>query len=201
MELSINHDMNMRYQIGNHYEFGEYGDVSYIPIPKCASSAITQAILNCSKDIKSMLPEAWDYKISHDSALQDEIFFTVIRNPMSRWISGCNEYIANNMLNNQDAINKLYNTIENGQLVFDEHTLPMSEFLKGFNDIKYFSLTHNVISEINSYYDLQLEYNIVNGSKYQHRVLNSLQKITETMQFRKNFQITYNDDLALWQNR
>jgi len=188
MKLSIAHIMNSRYQIGNHYEFGDIGDVSYIQIPRCGSTAIRQAI-----ELLGQNGSLHDYKFSIKPAAQDEVLFTVIRDPFDRWASGCSLYIIMN-----GGKDDVYDEIKGGRLVFDEHTLPMSDFLKGFSDIKYFAFSNNVIAEINSYYNLQLESKIVNVTEHQYGVMKSLLAISKTKEFQQNFQKIYKDDIQLW---
>jgi len=181
--------MNSRYRIiwylypSHHDRLFHNKDVSYIQIPKCGSTAIRQAIEKEHND--------YTYIFTTKSATQNEVLFTVIRDPLDRWISGCSQYINNNGT-------AVYDKIKSGQLVFDEHTLPMSDFLKEFTDIKYFAFSNSVIDEINSYYNLQLDSKIVNVTKHQKGVKDLLSDITKTKEFQKNFQNVYKDDIALW---
>lgn len=189
METKVDHIMSERYQIMRFREgVHDYSNISYIHIPKCGSTAIRQTLedLNCSHS----------YKIGYGPAAPDENLFTVIRNPLDRWISGYLQYVYIN--NNSD---QPYSKAQDGELVFDEHTLPMSEFLKGFGtNIKYFKFSTNVIAEINSYYDLELNSNIVNVTPKPDEVVFAPRNLVNSSGFQLAFNRIYAEDIKLWNN-
>ena len=195
MNIPNSHVMNFRYQIGNHFNFGERGDISYVPIPKCGSTAIRDAIIN----INCKHPRKYDYKTTDGPLAEDEMLFTVIRNPLDRWMSGCLQYIHNNISGEHGKITDMLNRLASGELISDEHTLPMSEFLKEFDTkIKYFILSPSVLPEINSYYNLELKSTLINPSSDPDGVLHPLKEISKSARFQKHFQITYAKDLLMW---
>lgn len=187
MEPAINHIINARHRIIRCC-YDPHLDISYIHIPKCGSTAVRQAIENSSGI------DYFTFKVKHGLVEADENLFTIIRNPLDRWISGFLQYAHN-------TGDLPYQRAKSGDLIYDEHTLPMSEFLRNFDtDIKYFKLSTNVITEINSYYEMDLKSRIVNVTPKPPEIVTALNKIIETNRFQVHFNRIYAEDIKLWKS-
>lgn len=98
----------------------------YMHIDKCASTSITTAL----RDQKPYFVKMDDIPKSEEFAkllVQKEYkFFTVVRDPVSRWMSGLNEF----MCRYRPPMNYVIEQIKNKKYVFDEHTAPQHLFLR-----------------------------------------------------------------------
>ena len=83
-------------------------DIAFILINKCASSTLKHTLPNYGFSIVEDVPQVSN-------------FCAIIRDPISRWISGLNEFIFAYGINDFDKIEKY---LFNSKFVFDHHTYP-----------------------------------------------------------------------------
>lgn len=89
-------------------------------IPKNGSSSIKNFFPNCD-----IIP--FNDKCRHAQQV------VVLRDPVERWYSGIMEFMRRNNVKQRDIMNDTFLwTLANG-IVFDEHTLPQSEFVSKVN--------------------------------------------------------------------
>ena len=170
-----------------------YKNISYIKIPKCASCSMQHAM-------KMKLP-----RVNHKQAVityevdDTEILFTVIRNPVDRWISGVLMYYTEFKVPElQDTIldDILLPSIRQGKLIFDCHTVPMVYYLYPFENkpIQLFKL--------NSLQNLPLELHIPNKNKSSiqkhNRIYTTISNCFNNSEFRTRFNQIYKDDITLF---
>lgn len=93
------------------------GELAYVAIPKCASSTL--------KTILGDLGWKWRKGIGPEKP------FTVVRDPVERWISGITQSFHKHR---NDVLKRMYKDITPfvQDPWFDIHTAPQSSFLKGF---------------------------------------------------------------------
>jgi len=179
--MHIHHDHGLRIS---------HGGYTYIKMPKCASDSIQSAIT--SKDYKYLIgrPE------------QDGNFFTVIRDPLDRWVSGVCEYLNRQADGTDKLIINTLDAIATGSIIFDEHTIPMTYFLYPFNgyNITYFRMSNNIFDEINTTFDLDLAYKHSNKSIKNNGLYYALKSICMESRFRATFNQIYKDDIVLFNN-
>lgn len=95
------------------------GEWCWINIPKCASKKITKIVAAGWKEV--------DFQ-----SAQQLKTFAVIRDPYERFLSGINEYKLRR--NRKESVGELIETWWDQPGNFDEHLIPQSDFLGGFDD-------------------------------------------------------------------
>ena len=85
-------------------------NLCFVLINKCASSTIKHTLPN------------YGFKISNDVPKVDN-FYTVIREPNNRWISGINEFMVRFRFNTEETT-MVETLIKENKFVFDHHTYP-----------------------------------------------------------------------------
>jgi len=163
----------------------------YLLISKCASSSIGE-YLSTRKDFT---PIGDDIAIAqfHDKYPNERVenynFFTVIRDPKSRWISGLNEFL----MVHKGHVSKLKIYIEkelkNNKFIFDLHTLPQIDCLSYVIDLPLISniiflkLGENLNQKISSLLgeDIKLNYsNAASSDSNKRNNLNFCREMFET---------------------
>lgn len=100
--------------------------IVYMHIDKCCSTSITTALRDQKPYFVKMdsIPKSEEFaKLLVEKEYK---FFTVVRDPVSRWISGLNEF----MCRYRPPINYVIDQIKSKKYVFDEHTAPQHLFLR-----------------------------------------------------------------------
>jgi hypothetical protein len=119
----------------------------YMHIDKCASTSVTAALR--TKYFFDMTYAPNYEELSKSLIEKNYTFFTVIRDPMERWISGLNEY----MKRYDVSVKYVISQIKEGRYVFDEHTAPQNLFLRLCHqydgNVKYIKLDYNLENKIN----------------------------------------------------
>jgi len=165
---------------------------SFILIPKCASTSIEQAMIRNKAIYSAELPD------------ENEKFFTVIRDPFDRWITGVHQYIKDNISGQYDLFMETMRIIKDGNIIFDEHTLPMTYFLYPFRayHIKYIHMNKDMITNINEWSRMDLTDEPMNQSIHNNKVDDGvryiIQSIAQTDRFLKRFEHVYRDDIKFF---
>jgi hypothetical protein len=98
----------------------------YMHIDKCGSTSITTALEDQKPYFLRMdkIPKSEEFaKLLVEKEYK---FFTVVRDPVSRWMSGLNEF----MCRYRPPIKYVINQLKDKRYVFDEHTAPQHLFLR-----------------------------------------------------------------------
>lgn len=148
----------------------------YIPIPKNASSNITDSLLNYN----------WCHDNFHDNnQLTNLTSIIVLRDPIDRWISGINQYFHLYHPTITTLTQDLFEVIAN-KIVLDDHTEKQSYFCNGIDLSKtvFFKFRPNLELDLNSYFvDQKITF-------MANKFTNSLSKIEQQLQQNLNNKIT-----------
>jgi hypothetical protein len=121
----------------------------YMHIDKCGSTSITTAFNYHKKEFLKMDDMEDPENLAKHLVKEDNLFFTVVRDPKSRWISGLNEF----MCRFKPPIDYVIDQIKNNKYVFDEHTAPQHIFLRlvleNGGNIKFLKLDSTLSSKVN----------------------------------------------------
>jgi hypothetical protein len=124
----------------------------YMHIDKCGSTSITTALRHQKLEFIKMdtLSERTDPDILSECLVKNNYqFFTFVRDPKSRWISGLHEFI----FRFNPSIKYVIDQVKSGKYIFDEHTAPQHLFLtfplKNNAKFKFFKLDDNLSNKIN----------------------------------------------------
>ena len=145
-----------RITIGSCLVSPENHDYVYIDIPKNASSSIKHAFA-----------DTWEWKnfIADESILSKSTeIIVILRDPLTRWISGITQYFESNLkidldLSNDALVKIVFNTVQ-----FEIHTTSQTNFL--FNMNKYvpkcvfFMCDTNLTSNLNDYFRNRIDRNV-----------------------------------------
>ena len=96
----------------------------YFKIDKCASTSV----IECLTKQSDFIP-VYDSDLHTEKKITRYNVFTVIRDPKSRWISGLNQFIYEEV--SRDIIE---GELKNHKFIFDGHTLPQVNFLPSCTD-------------------------------------------------------------------
>jgi len=94
-------------------------DTAFVLINKCASSTL-----------KHTLPKYGFFIVDHIPNVNN--FYAIIRDPVSRWISGLNEFIFAYGIKDFEKIER---HLERSKFIFDHHTYPQDLNLQKINNI------------------------------------------------------------------
>lgn len=117
---------------------------AYIPIPKCASTWTTKYLSDglgwkVSRDIDNIC----DLKVRK---------IVVLREPMSRWISGMAQYLTmhhpRTLLHSRELVEFIFKRID-----FDDHTMPQVNYLHGLDsdEIVFFKFDNDLENNVKYY--------------------------------------------------
>ena len=112
----------------------------YLHVDKCGSTSITSAFLMEGESFIPLekFPKANDYDAMAKFLVESGYtFFSMSRDPVSRWISGLNEFMCRYKAPTEWVIKQ----VKNKKYVFDEHTAPQHLFLRLCSDYN-LSLIH-----------------------------------------------------------
>lgn len=103
--------------------------IVFICINKNASTSITNELLknNFNNFRLHQIENAKEYNLK---ILFDFHFFTIIRNPKNRYISGLGHFLFRNINNKNDLIPRIENLLKNNKFYIEEHTAPQILTLK-----------------------------------------------------------------------
>jgi len=94
--------------------------LAFVPIPKCASTSMKRLLDQHGFESRNLR----DLDDPHDWMI-----WTVIRDPLARFVSGWSEFLARASMS--FSAQKLHREIEIGRLTVDEHTQRQSWFVDG----------------------------------------------------------------------
>lgn len=123
--------------------------IIFITINKCAGSSLRQYLSHKKFDIIDNNDICDDFIIN--KIINNFIFYSVIRNPKDRYISGLNEFIYQTAYN---CDNKKFveDNIKHNKFIFDEHLLPQNEsvceILKYNKKINFIRMDNNLSKKI-----------------------------------------------------
>lgn len=129
----------------------------YMHIDKCGSTSMT-ALMNDNSVEMGFVPLD-QALINKDHNLvakyfvdSKQTFFSLTRDPVSRWISGLNEF----MRRYNPPIEWVIESIKNKKYIYDEHTSPQSLFLvmctENGGDLKLIKMDKNISDKINKFF-------------------------------------------------
>ena len=126
----------------------------YMHIDKCGSTSVTTAFdTQCQYFIPlDKLPRAKDPDFLAKYFVEsDHKFFAITRDPVSRWISGLNEF----MCRYKPPIEWVVKQVQNKKYIYDEHTAPQKNFLRlcfeNNGNLTLIKLDNNLNEKINSF--------------------------------------------------
>lgn len=123
----------------------------YMHIDKCGSTSITTTL----RYYKDQFIKMDDILVEPNAMVKylvenETLFFAVVRDPISRWISGLNEF----MCRFKPPIQYVIDQVKNNKYVYDEHTAPQHLFLtyplENNGNFKYLKLDENLSEKINT---------------------------------------------------
>jgi len=126
---------------------------AYIPIPKCASKWTTKFLYDGLN---------WEVSTRSDKLAELSLKkFTILREPLDRWISGMCQYLVTyhpkTLLNARELIEFIFKRVD-----FDPHTTPQINYLNDLNseDLVYFKFDNDLEKNVKSYikYETGQEY-------------------------------------------
>lgn len=121
----------------------------YMHIDKCGSTSITTAFDLAKKEFVKMDDLENPDELAKHLVENEHVFFTAVRDPESRWVSGLNEF----MCRFKPPLEYVIKQVESNKFIFDEHTAPQHLFLKLCHDnnanVKYLKLDSNISDKVN----------------------------------------------------
>lgn len=183
IESNLNTNFNEQLE-SNPYEMIYKSDkhkIIYIPIFKSASTSIIKSL---NLESANLLEDNFEINQNY---LQNYKFFTVIRDPKSRWISAMLEYIiAAKKLNIHTQLNI---ELLHNKFIFDGHFFPQLSYL-------YVILQSNINIDINLIrLDKNLSDKVSNfiGTEIKIEHLNSVEESKFKLKFKESFSKVLND--------
>ncbi len=142
--------------------------IIFITINKCAGTSIRKYLKDHKYKIRSHLL----FTTEHIKKLLDDqyIFYSVIRNPRDRYISGLNHFMFL-FLNDyyQGSLNFIKRNLSNNKFIFDEHTLPQytnfNSVLEIGGVVNLIKMDNNLSKNIQSIVKSNIELSVINSSK------------------------------------
>ena len=126
----------------------------YLHVDKCGSTSITSSFLMEGESFIPLekFPKANDYDAMAKFLVESGYtFFSMSRDPVSRWISGLNEFMCRYKAPTEWVIKQ----VKNKKYVFDEHTAPQHLFLRLCSDyngtIKLLKLDNHLNDKVNNF--------------------------------------------------
>lgn len=129
----------------------------YMHIDKCGSTSMTTVLKDNSIEM-GFAPlddvlENKDYDLAAKYFVEsNQTFFSLTRDPVSRWISGLNEF----MCRYNPSIEWVIETVRDKKYIFDEHTSPQELFLhlciKNGGNLKLIKMDENLSNKVNKFF-------------------------------------------------
>ncbi len=129
--------------------WSKQNNLVYMHVDKCGSTSLTTAFRTQKPEFIKMDSIPHPDEFAKKLVDMNTKFFTMTRDPSSRWISGLNEF----MCRYKPPVDYVIKQIESGKYVFDEHTAPQHLFLRlcleNHGEILYLKLDHMIAQKIN----------------------------------------------------
>lgn len=121
----------------------------YMHVDKCGSTSLTTALRMQKPEFICMDQIPNPDNLAKKLVESNHTFFTMSRDPISRWISGLNEF----MCRYKPPVDYVIRQVDSGKYVFDEHTAPQHLFLRlcleNSGNIVYLKLDHKIATKVN----------------------------------------------------
>jgi len=139
-------------------------NIIFLCITKCASTSITKFLGEIN------------YNITIDSKSEEDIikyknvqFYSIIRNPELRYISGLNQFIQRHSQENH--LDLMEKNLDEEKFIFDEHTLCQHYFLEDvmkYHNINLIQFDENLNEKLSDVFGVKVSLPKLNTSKNNH---------------------------------